>query len=94
MSYARRMTRPDSNQSQIVDALRQAGVIVEVIGQPVDLLTYFRGRWLAIEVKPLKKTHSKPQKKQTDFIAATGCPVVKTVQEALTAVVGPRMGIL
>lgn len=86
MSYSRRMTRPDSNQEEIVDMLRKAGVIVEIIGQPVDLLTFYQGRWLPLEVKPPVKTHSKPQKRQTDFIAATGCPVVKTALEALVAV--------
>ena len=86
MSFHRRMTRPDSNQAEIVDALRKMGVWVEIIGQPVDLLTLYRGRWLPLEVKPLKKTHSKPQQRQTDFIKATGCPVVKTVQEAIQAV--------
>jgi hypothetical protein len=89
VSFNRRMTRPDSNQQAIVDALRAVGVIVEIIGQPVDLLTFYQGRWLPLEVKPLKKTHSKPQKRQTDFIKVTGCPVVKTVQEAYAVVLGP-----
>jgi hypothetical protein len=100
MSYARRMTRPDSNQSQIVDALRQASATVWVIGQPCDLLTYFRGRWQPLEIKPPDTTKKGTkrlrcdQERQTEFLRAYAVPVVRTVQDALTAVVGPRMGML
>ena len=91
MSYARRMTRPDATQSAIVAALRQCGVQVWIIGQPTDLLTFYRGKWLPLECKPeLYKRPRADQKAQTAFLKATGTPVVKTVQEAYTAVVWPH----
>ena len=91
MSYARRMTRPDATQSAIVAALRQCGVQVWIIGQPTDLLTFYRGKWLPLECKP--QGYKRPradQKAQTAFLKATGTPVVKTVQEAYMAVVWPH----
>jgi hypothetical protein len=85
--YAKKI---DSNQTAIIKALEAAGVLVIVISKPVDLLTYFRGRWLPLEVKSTKPTWApdKRQERQTEFIAATGCPVVRTAEEALQAVLG------
>jgi hypothetical protein len=85
--YAKKV---DRSQGEIVDALRDCGVLVAVIGEPVDLLTWYRGKFLALEVKtPGEPKHSKKRcERQDAFIAATGCPVVKTVSEALTAVLG------
>lgn len=90
----RRMTRPDRNQQEIIDALRKAGVLVWVIGQPCDLLTQYRGRWGVLEVKPEgTKRPRRDQERQTAFLTLTGCPVVKTVQAALYAVMGPMAPI-
>lgn len=80
------MTRPDATQSDIVNSLRQAGIWVWVIGQPCDLLTYFRGCWLPLEAKPIKKRRRKDQEKQDEFLKATNCPVVRSFQEAYTEV--------
>ena len=86
MSYGRRMTRPDSTQKLIVDALRQAGVLVYVIGQPADLLCFYRGTWTVLECKPEDyKGPRADQQEQTDFLAATGTPVVRTIFEAFEA---------
>lgn len=47
----RRAAKVDGNQRDIVDALRQIGCDVHVIGLPVDLLVGFRARNFLIEVK-------------------------------------------
>jgi hypothetical protein len=41
----------DENQPAIVKALRAAGVKVRILGDPLDLLCAFEGRWVLIEVK-------------------------------------------
>jgi hypothetical protein len=96
MSYHRRMTRPDGNQAPIVAGLRDAGIEAWVIGEPCDLLTYHRGRWRVLECKPapepgirvkvLAVRTRNDQARQTDFIRAHQVPIVRTVQEALEAV--------
>jgi hypothetical protein len=82
------MTRPDANQGEIVQKLRDAGVIVEIIGQPVDLLCYYAGRFIPLEVKSTDphNRNRKDQERQRNFLAATGCKVVTTALEALAAV--------
>jgi hypothetical protein len=48
----RRAARSDSNQQEVVEALRRCGVQVEIIGFPVDLLCCDqRGRVHLVEVK-------------------------------------------
>lgn len=66
----RRAARTDANQQAIVDALRQAGASVEVIGKPVDLLVGWHGRNLLMECKDGSKTPgNRPlTKAQKDFI--------------------------
>lgn len=83
------MTRPDLNQSEIVTALRQIGAKVWIIGSPVDLLTFYRGRFLPMEVKRLKGRPRRDQEKQTAFIEQTHCPVVRTALEAVQALTAP-----
>ena len=78
------MTRPDATQEPIVSALRAAGVQVWIIGWPADLLCLYNSTWKVVECKP--RGYKKPradQQDQTDFIAATNTPVVKTIHEAL-----------
>lgn len=48
MRYAARV---DRNQQEIVQALRDAGCYVWVIGLPVDLLVGYNGRTYLVEVK-------------------------------------------
>lgn len=87
MRYA---LRKDLTQSDIVATLRAAGVYVEIMHTPCDLLTYFRGRWLPLEVKTASNTgriaKDKRQKAQREFLEATGCPIVTSPDEALKAV--------
>lgn len=90
MSFKRRHSRPDENQEEIVKALRKAGVLVAVIGRPVDLLTYHGGHFLPLEIKRPKARPRKDQEAQKLFLDMTGCPVIQTVQEALNAVLGHR----
>ena len=52
MRYAARV---DENQAAIVQALRDAGASVYIIGLPVDLLVGFRDRTLLMEVKTTSK---------------------------------------
>jgi len=52
MRYA---ARKDENEAAIVQALRDAGAYVWIIGLPVDLLVGFRGRTLLMEVKTTSK---------------------------------------
>jgi hypothetical protein len=82
------MTRPDGTQAEIVEGLRKAGIIVYVIGQPCDLLTYYPPlrRWRTLECKPVKKRNRNDQEEQSVFLAITGTPIVRTAQEAVNAV--------
>ena len=47
----RRAARVDSNQDQVIIALRAAGAYVWIIGLPVDLLVGYKGRTMLMEVK-------------------------------------------
>jgi hypothetical protein len=87
VSLNRYAKRTDLNQNEIVLGLRKCGVRVDVIGKPVDLLTYYRGRFLPLEIKRTKYK-DKRQKAQAEFIQATGCPIVKTFEEAWLMVSG------
>lgn len=93
MSFARFAKRTDTTQQAIVDALRAAGWRVDVIGRPVDLLVWKRGRgFMALECKtPRGKRQPKAivdkrQREQNEFIAETGTSVVTSPFEALLAV--------
>ena len=86
MSFNRRMTRPDGTQAEIVQRLRQACVTVWVIGEPCDLLTYYRGRWLPLECKPKNPRKRTDQADQERFLIDYAVPVVRTFEEAYAAV--------
>ena len=64
MTYARRV---DSTQSEIVKALRKVGCYVKVIGQPLDLLCYARGRMFLADAK---SQYGKMTKAQAEFVAS------------------------
>jgi hypothetical protein len=86
MRYARKV---DNTQAEIVAALRKCGVLVEIIHEPVDLLTYYRGRFLPLECKNFNfKRPRSDQARQNAFIDATGTPRVKSAAEAIYAVTG------
>lgn len=52
MRYAARV---DSNQAEIVEALRDAGAYVWIIGLPVDLLVGYKNHTFLVEVKTTSK---------------------------------------
>jgi hypothetical protein len=99
----RHAAKIDANQPTIIEALKRAGIQVEVIGLPVDLLTWSRlfcphckeeiegGKVLPVEVKA--EDGGRMTKVQVDFIARWPgpVPVVKNEREALTAVLGEAM---
>jgi hypothetical protein len=88
MSFTRRHSRPDAAQEPIVEALREAGVEVWIIGKPCDLLTLYAGRWLPLEVKSDTSSarNRKDQEAQKAFLASTGVPIVSTPHDALTVI--------
>jgi len=47
----RSRNKPDTNQAEIVAALRSIGAMVFLIGRPFDLLVAFRGKLQLLEVK-------------------------------------------
>lgn len=88
----RRAARIDDNQSAIVKALRSAGVTVEVIKKPVDLLIHYRGATAVMEVKN-PDGRDQLTADQVQFIARWPGPVhvVRSVREALEAVLGKEV---
>lgn len=62
MRYA---ARTDENQAAIVQALRDAGAYVWIIGLPVDLLVGYKGHTFLVEVKTTSKKRLTGL--QTDF---------------------------
>ena len=79
-----RRHRSDLSQAAIVEALRAAGAFVWHIGEPVDLLVWAQGRWTPMECKTGKRKR-KDQPGQDAFLKAFSVPVVRTPEEALTA---------
>lgn len=93
MSLNRYAKRVDSNQSEIVSALRKAGAAVWVLTSPADLLCGYRGRFLTMEIKDGSKPPSKrPLTPEETAYAGTcqrmGLPhyIVLSVDESLSAV--------
>lgn len=77
----------DTNESDIVDALRGIGCDVQVIGKPVDLLVGYRCKNFLIEVKA-EGTYYKGTQEQRDFIREWRgqVRVVYTAEEAIKLV--------
>jgi hypothetical protein len=98
----RRAAKRDANEPDVVKALKDAGVQVELMDEPVDLLTWSKlfcphckaeiegGKVLPVEVKV---TDGRMTQQQIDFIARWPgpVPVVRGPQEALQAVLGEAM---
>lgn len=85
MSLSRRNPRRDANEAEIIHALEAIGVIVRRVsswGVP-DLLTFYRGRWLPIEVKHKDGKLTGAQETLYEFAPF---PIVETVEEALASV--------
>jgi len=61
----RHAARVDKNQKSIVQALRDAGAYVSIIGLPVDLLVGYQNHTFLVEVKTTSKKRLTPL--QADF---------------------------
>lgn len=84
----RPLHRSDANRGLIVDALRKAGVKVYDLGEPLDLLTGYRGILSLLEVKDGERKPSERRlrpSQQAFFDEWHGYPIfkVETVEEAL-----------
>ena len=81
--------KTDSNQAEIVDALRERGAVVFVIHQPFDLLVASMGRLHILEVKNPKgrnKLEDDQQKNMSKlWMAGVRVHVVRSIDEALEA---------
>jgi hypothetical protein len=81
---------PDANQPEIVQALRDIGARVFLIGQPLDLLVGFRGKLILMEIKNPdgEDKVSRSQQVTIDLLESVGVhvPVVRSVDEAIEAV--------
>ncbi len=76
--------RVDDTQREIVHGLRKCGVMVWIIGRPVDLLTFHRGNWKPMEIKT--KHYVRPdQAEQNQLVKDTGIPRVTSLAEAMQA---------
>lgn len=87
MTINRFAARRDANEPEIVAALERCGVQVWRLNEPCDLLTLFRGRWLPMEIKTRTGRTQRAQERQAEFLASSGCPVVRSPQEAIEAVI-------
>jgi hypothetical protein len=76
MRYAR---RTDLNQQEIVDALRKAGAIVEVIHEPVDLRVWAdaaKDKFCYVEVKNLATPYGRKGLNDKQLADMKGQPYV------------------
>lgn len=80
--------KPDTNQPEIVEALRAVGAKAYIIGKPLDLLIAFRGVFYIIEVKSPGEKLSVSQQRTVLEMWDAGCMVnvVYDVDEALKAI--------
>jgi hypothetical protein len=78
----------DANEGAIIDALERVGAVVFQVSAPgaPDLLVAFRGRWFPMEVKAAA---GKLTPLQAGALADQGCPIVRSIDEAL-ALLGVR----
>jgi hypothetical protein len=87
MRYAKRV---DDNQGEIVEALRAAGAIVEVIHEPVDLRVWndvSKSKFMFVEVKNLSTAYGRKGLNDKQLADMRGHPyvMVTDVQGALGA---------
>lgn len=80
----------DENQPEIIKALKAAGVQVEVIGKPVDLLLCCRGETSLMEIKAADGRFTKDQ---VEFMARWPGKVfvARTPEEAVSQVLGAEV---
>ncbi len=82
--------RPDTNQPKIVQALRDIGAVVFLIGRPFDLLVGFRGQLFLLEVKNPDGEDKLYDSQKKDIIkldlVGVEVHVVRSVDEAIASV--------
>ena len=91
----RHALRTDDGQQAIVAALRRAGVAVEVVGRPLDLLCAVRdpvGSWRTLYIE-CKDDDGRLTKPQIEFLARWPgeTHIVRSPTEALRACFGEAM---
>jgi hypothetical protein len=86
--------RPDTNQKKIVQALRDIGAVVFLIGRPFDLLVGFRGELFLLEVKNPTGRNKLGASQEADILSLSlvgvEVRVVRSVEEALEVCNGTR----
>ena len=82
----RRVHRSDLNQESIIAALRKIGCQVYVIGEPFDLLAWYRGRWSVLEVKRPKGAYTDLQVRDMALLGPTAVKTVRSDADAIYAV--------
>lgn len=83
MTLNRFAKKRDSTEGDIVKALRKAGVHVWLLDTPCDLLTYWAGLWLPLEVKAEKGKLTAEQEK---MVEEQNLRIVRSPEDALRAV--------
>ena len=85
----RRAAKVDSNQAEIVAALKRIGVAVEIIGKPVDLLICHLGETALMEIKN-PDGRDQLTKDQVEFIARWPgrVHITHSAEEAVRLVLG------
>lgn len=83
----RSRNKPDTNQAEIVAALRDIGAVVFLIGRPFDLLIGFRGQLSLLEVKNPEGRDKLGTSQEVDILALSlvgvEVSVVRNVDEAI-----------
>jgi hypothetical protein len=80
----RHAKRTDENQGAIVSALREAGAVVEVIHEPVDLRVWAdatKAKFMFIEVKNLATTYGRKGMNPKQLADMQGHPYVVVTDE-------------
>ena len=82
----RQRNKPDTNQAEIVAALRDIGAVVFLIGRPFDLLVGFRGQLFLLEIKNPEGRDKLGTSQETDILALSlvgvEVHVVRSAEEA------------
>jgi len=91
MRHARNAAKVDDNQRDVKRALEAVGAWVQSIGQPYDLLVWWRGSWHVLEVKdgrkPQREQHlTDAQLKTLAELRLCGVKLVRSGDEALAAI--------
>lgn len=88
----RRAAKVDANQAEIIKALKFAGVQVEVIGLPMDLLICHRGETALLEVKNADG-RDRLTKAQVEFIQRWPgkIHIARSPEEAVRLVLGEKV---